>query len=160
LSKAEKSIAEGTGLFHRDFNSPVKLIKFFTYLNDVDESNGPLTFVEGSNRQMPSEPHWSTHHRWPTQQIEELYGKERIKHLTANYGDLLIATTIGFHRGLPLKTGQRLMLTLNYVIHSELGGEGIYSAPQAPHWVDAETHESYAGTGLQSLFDFMEITPK
>ncbi len=118
----------GTNMFHRDFNSPVKLLKFFVYLNDVDINNGPFTYVEGSNRQVPANPHWTQYHRWPDDQIEKVYGKNRIKYLTANYGDLLIATTNGFHKGLQIKQGERTMFTINYLIHPEIEGGNLSKA--------------------------------
>jgi len=154
LSTAEKSESKGTCMFHRDFNSPVKFIKFFTYLNDVTMENGPFTYVEASNREMPVQPHWSTHHRWPDETIESIYGKDRIKNITANYGDLLIATTVGFHKGLQLQKGSRLMLTLNYLVHPELGGQGIYGPPEQPHQVSMETFKSTKHPE-SGLYDFM-----
>ena len=64
-------------------------------------SNGPFTYVEGSNSKKPLSPFWLDYHRWSDEQIEQLYGKDKIIPLTANYGDLLIATTNGFHKGMP-----------------------------------------------------------
>ena len=118
----------GTNMFHRDFNSPVKILKFFVYLNDVKLDNGPFTYVEGSNREMPTSPHWSQYHRWPDNEIQKIYGKDRIRYLTANYGDLLMATTNGFHKGLKIQEGERTMLTINYLIHPEIEGGDIRTA--------------------------------
>ena len=118
----------GTNMFHRDFNSPVKILKFFVYFGDIRLDNGPFTYVEGSNREMPASPHWSQHHRWPDNEIQKIYGKDRIKHLTANYGDLLMATTNGFHKGLKIRKGERTMFTINYLIHPEIDGGDIRTA--------------------------------
>tara|TARA_R100000008_G_scaffold85492_1_gene75583 strand:+ start:197 stop:1063 length:867 start_codon:yes stop_codon:yes gene_type:complete len=118
----------GTNMFHKDFNSPVKILKFFVYLNDVGLKNGPFTYVEGSNRELPINPHWFKYHRWPDSEIEKVYGKDRIKHLTANYGDLLIATTNGFHKGLKIEEGERTMFTINFLIHPEIEGGDVRTA--------------------------------
>ena len=115
-------------MFHKDFNSPVKILKFFVYLNDVGLKNGPFTYVEGSNRELPINPHWFKYHRWPDSEIEKVYGKDRIKHLTANYGDLLIATTNGFHKGLKIEEGERTMFTINFLIHPEIEGGDVRTA--------------------------------
>ena len=155
LSTAERSENIGTNMFHKDFNSPVKLIKFFTYFNDVTLENGPFTYVESSNRQLPSSPNWSVQHRWPDDMIEAIYGKERIIYNTANYGDLLIATTNGFHKGLKLASGSRLMMTLNYVIHPELGGAAFDGPPQTYHTIQETTYNDIAQEN-QRLYDFME----
>lgn len=119
-SKPNNSPAMGTCMFHRDFNSPAKFLKFFVYLDDVGLNNGPFTYVETSNRRMPRDPHWESQHRWSDNQIEEVYGKGSIKHLTANKGDLLIGLTTGFHKGQKIQEGSRTMLTINWVIHPEI----------------------------------------
>ena len=113
----------GTNLFHRDFNSPVKFIKFFIYLDDVSECHGPFTYVEASNTRMPKD--WNRNHRWSDEEIVKMYGKDSIKRLTANYGDLIIATTNGFHKGEVPVCGNRDMLTLNYVISPELKSQSL-----------------------------------
>ena len=118
-SHSDNSRAFGTCQFHRDFNSPVKVLKFFTYLNDVTMDNGPFTYVEGSNRRIPVG--WSAKLRWDDEAIESLYGADSVKSLTGKYGDLIIATTNGFHKGLPLKSGSRTLFTMNFLIHPELG---------------------------------------
>lgn len=113
----------GTNKFHRDFNSPVKFLKFFIYLNNVSESEGPFTYVKGSNKRMPS--NWSSRHRWEDKQITDMYGKESIVKCTGNYGDLIVATTVGFHKGSIPVSGPRNMLTINYVITPELKNQSI-----------------------------------
>ena len=118
-SHSSNSKAFGTCQFHRDFNSPVKVLKFFTYLNDVTMDNGPFTYVEGSHRRLPWD--WSRKLRWEDGEIESLYGADSVKNLTGKYGDLIIATTNGFHKGLPLKSGSRTLFTMNFLIHPELG---------------------------------------
>jgi ectoine hydroxylase-related dioxygenase (phytanoyl-CoA dioxygenase family) len=155
LSTAERSTAAGTNMFHKDFNSPIRLIKFFTYFDDVTMKNGPFTYVHGSNRELPSNPHWSSQHRWPDEAIKTLYGADRIKNLTANYGDLLIATTNGFHKGLKLEEGSRLMFTLNYVIHAEVGGSGFAGPPQNLHTVKDSTYQNLDDNNKR-LYDFVE----
>tara|TARA_Y100000592_G_scaffold45373_1_gene71975 strand:+ start:14064 stop:14978 length:915 start_codon:yes stop_codon:yes gene_type:complete len=163
-SDSKNSIASGTCLYHNDFNSPVKLLKFFIYLNDVDMSNGPFTYVEGSNSKKPLSPFWLDYHRWSDEQIEQLYGKDKIIPLTANYGDLLIATTNGFHKGMPLKQGNRLMLTLNYLVHHELDNnlENLIEHPtyhpgspySALHKISKDTYNN--NLEIEPLYDFME----
>ena len=111
-----KSPEEGTLLFHCDKNS-TKFIKFFLYLNDVDLNTGPFCYVEGSHKQKFYD--WKSKYRWNHSEIEEKYGKDRIKYLTANVGDVIVATTTGFHRGVKCTQNERRMLTVNYVVHPE-----------------------------------------
>ena len=49
-----------------------------------------------------------------------MYGKDSVKFIEANKGDLIAATTTAFHRGTKPLTNERTMLTINHVIHPEL----------------------------------------
>ena len=106
-----------TTLYHCDRNSPY-MLKFFLYLDDVEEKeDGPFTYVEGTAYQKPQG--WLQNHRVPDEQIERIYGKERIKPLFAKKGDLLTAITTGYHKGEKVKSKDRSMLTLNFVCAPE-----------------------------------------
>jgi hypothetical protein len=106
----------GVLMFHVDPNSP-RFLKFFIYLNDVDENGGPFCIVEGSHK--ATHHNRFEHHRWPKEEIEKYYPPEKIKYLTAEKGDMIVANTACFHRGVKCKTNKRTMLTINYGIHPE-----------------------------------------
>ena len=79
--------------------------------------DGPLTLVEGShNRKFIG---WQNKYRWTKDEIATIYGEEKIKYMLANVGDLIIATTTAFHRGSKVKSKDRTMYTINYVVHPE-----------------------------------------
>jgi ectoine hydroxylase-related dioxygenase (phytanoyl-CoA dioxygenase family) len=105
--------------FHVDPNSP-KFLKFFFYLNDVDEAGGPFCYVRGSHRRRF--PGWQTKYRWELEEIAPRYGEENVLLLTGNVGDIVIADTNGFHRGTKIRGQDRGMLTVDYVVHQEFGG--------------------------------------
>ena len=105
--------------FHSDGNSP-KFIKFFFYLNDVDEGGGPFCYVRGSNRKKFRG--WTSKYRWSFEEIAAVYGEERVVNLTGQVGDLIMADTTGFHRGTKVRTQDRSMLTVNYAAHPEYWG--------------------------------------
>ena len=105
-----------TLLYHSDRNS-IKFLKFFFYLNNVDLDGGPFTYVEGIHAQKFKK--WDQKYRWQDEEIEGTYGKESVKYLTGCAGDIIVADPTGFHKGSkPLKTN-RMMFTVNYVIHPE-----------------------------------------
>ena len=109
-----------TLLFHCDRNS-IKFLKFFFYLNNVDIDGGPFTYVQGSHTEKFRK--WDNKYRWTHKEINKQYGGKRIHYLTAEAGDLIVANTTGFHKGsVPRKTN-RMMFTVNYVIHPEDWGE-------------------------------------
>ena len=103
-------------LYHSDSNS-IKFLKFFFYLNDVDIDGGPFTYIQGSHKKKFFG--WQEKYRWSDNEIEGAYGKESVKHLTANVGDLIICNVTGFHKGLKPRNKERTMYTVNYTIHPE-----------------------------------------
>ena len=115
-SNEEKTVS----LFHRDDNSR-NFLKMFFYLNDVNMDGGPFTYVETSHI-IRKEKGWTDGSRWSDEQIEHLYGKEKIKYLTANKGDVILANTTGFHKGLKCRTNIRSMLTINFTTEQEKFG--------------------------------------
>jgi hypothetical protein len=127
-----------TEIFHADPNS-LRFIKMFLYLNDVDENGGPLCMVKGSFKnkfegwnnsdEEGKDPHWQ-YKRWTQEQIEEFYGKENIKYITANVGDLIIGNTIAFHRGTKCKKQDRLMLTMHVSPHPEFFQDPVFKMYQ------------------------------
>lgn len=111
---------EGTQLYHVDPNSP-RFLKFFVYLNDVDIDGGPFCYVEGSHTKKfeINGMNWNKQYRWETGPINQIYGEDNVKYLTAKKGDLLVADTNGWHRGTKPIRNDRTMLTLDYVCHDE-----------------------------------------
>ena len=108
--------------YHRDYNSLVKQIKFVVYLHDVNEDGGPFTYVDGSNAKMWQ--NWWYHHYPSDEMMENIYGKDKIVPITANFGDLLMANTRGMHKGMKPKKHERTAIHICYMIHPELGGPG------------------------------------
>lgn len=106
-----------TMLWHADRNAH-RFIKFFFYLNDVDIDGGPFTYAEGSHK-LKFEG-WLDKYRWDHDEIVAQYGEDRIRYLTGNVGDVVIANTTGFHRGTKPRKHQRLMYTVDYGVHVEL----------------------------------------
>lgn len=119
-SKLTTAPPTSTNLFHLDENcgKGVRLIKAFYYLNDVDVHGGPFEYIRGSH--VDRMPHWESKIRWTDQEIYSHYGEDRSVKLTANYGDLILADTTGYHRGLQVRSRHRDMLTINYVTQLEL----------------------------------------
>lgn len=110
----------GTQIYHSDPNSP-RFLKFFVYLNDVDINGGPFCYVEGSHtKKFEINGHnWNQQYNWDLNFINQIYGEDKVKYLTAKKGDLLVADTNGWHRGVKPLTSERTMLTLDYACHPE-----------------------------------------
>ena len=110
----------GSQIYHVDPNSP-RFLKFFIYMDDVDMDGGPFSYVEGSHTKKfeLNGMNWNKQYSWSTEQINKIYGENSVKFLTAKKGDLLVADTNGWHRGIKPKSKERTMLTLDYVCHVE-----------------------------------------
>tara|TARA_Y100001938_G_C8074542_1_gene425162 strand:- start:198 stop:1139 length:942 start_codon:yes stop_codon:yes gene_type:complete len=108
---------EATTLYHVDPNSPY-FFKAFVYLKDVDTpEDGPFTYVEGSVDKKPE--NLTDQYRWSDDEIENFYGPDKIKHLTAKKGDVVFAMTTGFHKGQKCINKDRELLTIDYVCHPD-----------------------------------------
>ena len=110
--------ANDTQMYHRDRNS-FKILKFFIYLNDVDEDIGPFQYILKSHKNWPLLS--NRKYRWNDAYIECYYKKEAIFSATSLLGDIIIADTTGFHKGKNLNKKFRTMITLNYSTHQENG---------------------------------------
>lgn len=111
----------GTQTYHVDPNSP-RFLKFFIYLDDVDENGGPFCYIEGTHQKKfwLNGQSFNQMYNWPTEIINQIHeGECEIKYLTAKKGDLLMADTNGWHRGTKPLNKNRTMLTLDYVCHVE-----------------------------------------
>lgn len=110
----------GSQIYHVDPNSP-RFLKFFVYMDDVDMDGGPFSYVQGSHTKKfeLNGMNWNKQYSWSTEQINKIYGENAVKFLTAKKGDLLVADTNGWHRGIKPKSKERTMLTLDYVCHVE-----------------------------------------
>lgn len=111
----------GTQTYHVDPNSP-RFLKFFIYLDDVDENGGPFCYIEGTHQKKfwLNGQSFNQQYNWPTDIINKIHeGENEIKYLTAKKGDLLMADTNGWHRGIKPLNKNRTMLTLDYVCHVE-----------------------------------------
>mgnify|MGYP001257604276 CR=1 FL=1 len=118
--KEHNFLKHGNLFFHYDNNSPW-FLKFFFYLNDVDMSGGPFVYVQGSHLdKMEKIPNWRFSKRYSDEFVEQTFGKERIKYLTAKAGDVIVANTRGLHKGLKVQKTNRDMLTVNLLIHPEV----------------------------------------
>jgi hypothetical protein len=105
-----------TQSYHVDTGSP-KMLKMFFYLNDVDDEGGPFTYVQESYERRHSG--WNKQYRVSDREIEALYQNDKIRRVTGEVGELVIANTNAFHKGLKPEKTDRMMLTLNFNIHEE-----------------------------------------
>ena len=118
----ENSKGSGGG-WHRDRTFyKYKYTKILTYLNRVDEKNGPFQYLEKSHLfknivkannvlKIEYSDKWFTN-----EQVKKISEKTGLKIVTliAKPGDLIVFDGTGIHRGKPLESGERYALTNYY----------------------------------------------
>lgn len=104
-------------LFHQD-KEFIKFLKVFIYLNDVTEENGAHVYVKQSHKynSYSADPQYHFSKRIMDNEIEESFGKENIITMNGKKGSIIIEDTSGFHKGMPVKKGHRLLLQIEYAI--------------------------------------------
>ncbi|HSI22797.1 MAG TPA: phytanoyl-CoA dioxygenase family protein [Methylophilaceae bacterium] len=105
--------------FHFDYDWPA-FVKFFIYLTDVGEKNGPFTFIYGTHEKKNE---WRNG-RLDDEYVYAQYG-DAVRPMVGAAGDMLIADTVGYHKGERVKEGARLILQLEFAV-SRLGASCQY----------------------------------
>jgi len=115
LDVATTGEPQETQFWHRDY---VDLMNFkvFIYLNEVSESNGPFCFIPGThgpgNRKISVK--YEPTGRVVDQEMEKVVARDQWFHCVAPAKTVVIADTSGFHKGLKLVQGHRILLLLQY----------------------------------------------
>ena len=101
--------------YHIDENS-IKLLKVFVYLNDVNSvKDGPFTYINKSFLNIKK--HWGLNARWDKKYLSSIYKKKDFIPILAKKGDVIIANTVAFHKGIKPAKKDRNIIILNYGLH-------------------------------------------
>lgn len=97
--------------FHWDMER-IRWIRFFIYLTDVDEQNGPHCFIKGTHRTggLPKEITSQGYVRHDDDEVIKMFGKESYVEFVGKKGTIIAEDSRGLHKGKMLKSGERLML--------------------------------------------------
>lgn len=103
--------SEAAQLFHFDMDKP-KWLKFLIYVNDVDLSNGPHSFVKFSHRNFGI-PFKFRSRGYVRLNDEELFSSNlQPSVITGKAGTAIIEDTRGLHKGTKLISGHRILLNI------------------------------------------------
>jgi len=99
------------GGWHRD-SALRRQLKFILYLSNVELSNGPFEYIEGSHKRA-SKILLSKEKglKLRTQRFDTLPKSLHSKPILGKKGTLIIVDTSGLHRGMPVLEGERFALT-------------------------------------------------
>lgn len=95
--------------YHFDM-SQLSFVKLFIYLTDVDQHHGPHKYILGSHHRKPGA--LLGDRRYDDAEILPHFDAQREVCLTGSAGAIFAENTSGFHKGMPLATGHRLILEL------------------------------------------------
>jgi hypothetical protein len=114
-------------VFHYDNDGPA-FVKFFVYLSDVTEGNGPHVYIRKSHSPIkPRQFHMGL--RYEESLLLEYFGAENKRSFVGPAGTMIAEDTMGFHRGSDVVKSYRLIFQLEYSVldipHAEEFGSGI-----------------------------------
>ena len=106
---------EAAQFFHFDMDR-IKWLKFFIYLSDVGPANGPHCFIRGSHRRngIPAALLAKGYARLMDEEVFRHYPREAEVQFLAPRGTVIVEDTRGLHKGLAVRSGDRLMLQLQF----------------------------------------------
>ncbi len=106
---------EAAQYYHFDMDR-IKWLKFFVYLTDVSDENGPHTFISGSQRSgaIPAKLLSQGYARLTDEMVESCYKPEDVIRFTAPRGTVIAEDTRGLHKGTHVQKGDRLMLQFQF----------------------------------------------
>lgn len=94
-------------MYHFDMDR-IKFLKFFCYLTDVTDTDGPHTYVKGSCKRKPKAV--LRDGRFKDEEIEAQYSKSEIIEFIAPKGTIIVEDTRGFHKAKMPTKGNRLIM--------------------------------------------------
>ncbi len=111
-----KQEAKASQLWHRD-PEDLKTVKVFIYLDDVGPDQGPFTYIPGTHpfgADCDANPRHEHPRRVLDAEMERTIPRNRWLECMGPARTMLIADTVGFHRGGNVKEGHRLLITFTY----------------------------------------------
>jgi hypothetical protein len=130
-------------LWHRD-PEDLKIVKAFIYLVDVDEERGPFCYIPGTQsfgERANIVPVHRDGMRITDEEMATVIKPEDWIKCTGPAGTMILADTVGFHRGGYAKNGNRVLITFTYT-------SGIPLKPtkarvrDKPGWLQAQIQEA------------------
>jgi hypothetical protein len=105
--------------FHFDLDD-WRMIKYFFYVEAVDQNSGPHVYVLGSHRQRVLRHQFTLLVGQSSEEIEQVYGREAIVKLTGPEGFGFAEDPFGFHMGSLAKGAPRLVLEISFGVSEKL----------------------------------------
>ncbi len=138
LNYPTRDAATSSQLWHHD-PEDLKIIKVFIYLEDVGDENGPFTFIPGTHPFGPHVRNGTTRgggKRLSDDQITSAFPPDTWRVCTGRAGTMIMADTLGYHRGGKPSAGTRLLVTFTYTSGTPLVEHAVRLKGE-PTWIHA-----------------------
>ena len=130
-------------LWHRD-PEDLKIIKVFIYLVDVDEERGPFCYIpetQSFSKHANLVPVHKDSMRITDEEMATAIGPENWIKCTGPVGTMILADTVGFHRGGYAKHGNRVLITFTYTSGIPLKPRKV-RVKERPAWLKAQIQKA------------------
>ena len=139
LNYPTNAAAASSQLWHHD-PEDLKVIKVFIYLEDVNEENGPFTYVPrthpfGANV-AEAERHGKKE-RLSDEQVSGVFSPQTWRVCTGPAHTMILADTLGYHRGGKPIAGTRILVTFTYTSGTPLVQPSIWLRG-TPDWISSD----------------------
>jgi len=129
--------AKESQLWHRD-SEDIRLIKVFIYLGDVGAENGPFCYIPKTHpfsSGAGSVPSHKDKKRILDDEMIIVFPKESWVECIGPANTMILADTVGFHRGGKPMTGTRLLITFTYTSGKPLAKKVKLQVTDRPTWI-------------------------
>jgi hypothetical protein len=131
--------APSSQLWHHD-PEDLKIIKVFIYLADVNEENGPFTYIPGTHpfgANVAEAEKYGKQERLVDDQIGGVFSPHLWRVCTGPANTMILADTLGYHRGGKPSAGTRILVTFTYTSGTPLVEPSIW-LKGTPDWISSD----------------------
>jgi|SRR6476469_3533938 len=129
--------AKESQLWHRDAED-MKLIKVFIYLSDVGSENGPFCYIPKTHpfsAGAGTVPPHKDKKRILDDEMVSAFPKHSWVECTGPANTMILADTVGFHRGGKPMIGTRLLITFTYTSGKPYAKKNKLQVAERPSWI-------------------------
>ena len=102
-------------MYHRDIDW-IRDFKIFIFATDVNKENGPFEYIQGTHKRDLTRLSFADR-RVGEKEIADAYPEREIIQAICKAGDVFAFDTRGFHRGAPLASGKRCVMSIDFTIN-------------------------------------------
>lgn len=106
-----QATSQAAQMYHFDMDR-IKFLKFFFYLTDVHEENGPHCYIKKSHIGLSSSVRKDR--RLSDDELKNIFPTDSFKEFTGKKGTILAVDTRGLHKGKPLVKDARLLFQIQF----------------------------------------------